>query len=221
MKKIKRAILLMFLSTFTRCSSQVIENDKKDSNAVYCNGKVLDLETSLLTAAKELDGTLYSNGGDCSGIFHRVVDILRKECPELEFPELKISRSSREIAVWYHEHDQLKLIAEPAMSGDLIVPGAVMFYGYGLNQGIIYDRHAMTIESVRQRGTGINHVAIVTSVVREDGKVISYKIFHGLNPRKPATTTEHFFEQQRYPEYGYYSHWDEPWLAVSNVLVDN
>lgn len=197
--------------------SQVSTKIMADSTT--CAKSQSDIIELIRSAAERLEGTHYntSNGTDCSGMFHKVTASLRDSCPSLVFPEFKTSRSSRDIALWYFKRGKLNLIKNPEHQGELIQPGMVMFYRYGISQAGKIDRSTMTMETLRQRGTGINHVAIVTDVKLVDEKVFSYEVFHGLNLRKPATTSTLYFKQERHPAHGYYSHWDEPWVAVAYI----
>ena len=174
-----------------------------------------------MTSTEKLKGTPYSQelGNDCSGIFHQMLNGMRDQCPNSIFPTKENARSSRHIAAWYYDHDNLQIIRDPKSQGDLIQPGVVMFYGYTANAKN-YDYNNLSIESLSKRGTGINHVSIVTEVVRDENGVLqSYEMFHGRSPGRPAdftTSRLKYFNNDTLPVYG---NWGEPWLAIANVLT--
>jgi hypothetical protein len=184
-----------------------------------CGKNSFNLEQTVVASANLLKGTPYSqaNKTDCSGMFHKMVNILRDSCPDVLLPKITSSRSSRDIANWYHKNGNLTIIRDPNNSGHLIKPGAVMFYGYGSRTNN-YDYRKITIDSLILRNKGINHIAIVTSVNIVNDRLESYEIFHGRNPSKPAgiTTSRRVYSYQvDLPVYG---NWKEPLLAVADVF---
>jgi len=78
----------------------------------------------------------------------------------------------------------------------------------------------MTIDTLAKSGTGINHVAIVTDVTRDENGVLqSYVIFHGRNVGKPASKTTSKRSYDRHPELPVYGNWGEPVLAVADPMI--
>ncbi len=194
-----------------------VSNPASSANSL-CGGK--DLISKINTSANSLKGTPYSqaNKTDCSGMFHKMLDTFREDCPNAILPTIEKARSSRDIAKWYYDQGTLKIIRDPAKNNQLIKPGMVMFYGYGARLGQ-YDFNTLDIETLMTRGEGINHVAIVTSVEMKDGVVESYDIFHGRTVGKPADVTTSSRVYTNRPELPMYGNWKEPWLAVADVLV--
>lgn len=181
------------------------------------NPNSIDLLKNINTSVKKWTGTIYSQekGTDCSGIFHKVINDLRKHYPNEKFPKFKIDRSSRDLAAWYHTNSNFSFIRNPEDNGKLIKPGMIMFYGKG---GMSYDLQSMTIKTLTDPN-GVNHVGIVTAVNKDhEGNVISYDIFHGLNERKPAQTTTEVYKNPRRPTHPAYAHWNQPWLGIATFF---
>lgn len=219
MRKRLSLILAFSLCTilYVWCSS-----NKEDVNQTpICSNSSFDLIETIRQSAKKLTGTKYSQAKktDCSGMFHKVLDDFRDECPNIILPEINEARSSRNIAKWYHDYGNLKIIRDPKESGFLIKPGMVMFYGYGSQAGK-YNRKKLDINTMIIRGKGVNHVAIVTSVEMKDGVVESYEIFHGRNPKRPAGVTSSRRIYPHRPNTPVYGNGPEPWLAIAEVLVE-
>lgn len=151
------------------------------------------------------------NMADCSGIFHRVIDSLKKRCPDVPIPT-KASRSSRSLAAWFHEQGRLTLIQDAAKNADLLKPGAIIFYG---GKGAV-AAGTLTIEELTKPG-GINHVGYIVDVERDaSGTLTNYHLFHGQWVGKMASVTKwHKLDPGRanYPPYGNGS---EPLVAVAN-----
>ena len=186
-----------------------------NNTGLPCSSADFDLEDSVKKAAKLLSGTPYSqaNKTDCSGMYHKLLNELRKGCPEGKMPKIGEARSTRGLAAWYHKQGQFQIVQDPAAMENWIQPGAVMFYGYGKRLGQ-YNESNLRIDSLTVRRKGINHVSIITSVKREGGQVVSYKMFHGRNPSYPAgiTTSERVYS--RHPELPMYGNWKETWVGV-------
>lgn len=118
---------------------------------------------------------------DCSGVFHRFINELRKSCPGITGPD-KSDRSSRRIAQWYAFNGRLFLIQNVFEQDWMIRPGAVMFYG----QRRKHYRNVTLGTALKE----IGHIGIVTSASRSpSGKVLSYELFHGRSRGKPAAIT--------------------------------
>lgn len=186
-----------------------------------CSNSSFDLIATIRKSAKKLTGTKYSQAKktDCSGMFHKLLDSFRDECPNVILPTINEARSSRDIAKWYYDHGNFKIIRNPEESGHLIKLGMVMFYGYA-SQAEKYNRKKLDINTIIARGKGTNHVAIVTSVEMKDGVVESYEIFHGRNPKHPAgiTTSRRIYPHR--PNTPVYGNGPQPWLAIAEVLTE-
>lgn len=195
------------------------ETSPQKEQSTKCDQSNFDLIKNIKTSVKALKGTPYSQAKktDCSGMFHKVLDGIKKACPNSILPSIKKVRSTRDLAKWYYDHGDFQIIKNPKEESQLIQERAVMFYGYGTRKWP-YDYETMTIDMLIIRGVGINHIAIVTKVNRENGIVQSYDIFHGRNPRKPAGVTTSHRVYDRHPGLPVYGNWKEPWLAVANVL---
>ncbi len=200
-------------------TAPTLPTEKEEKTTKFCLDK-FELHAHLVQHSAALDAMKipYSqaNGTDCSGMFHKMLDSFKEQCPNSAFPNMQNARSSRNIAQWYHDNGNLTIIKDPVASGQLIKPGAVMFYGYQ-DQTDKLDRDALSMEILATQGKGVNHVAIVTEVTEKDGAVKSYKIFHGRNPKYTAGVTECWLERNNFPTYG---NGPEPWLGiVPSVLV--
>ena len=180
-----------------------------------------ELAKELKQAASRLEGTEYNSarGTDCSGMFHKLIDSVRTRCPENPFPIFAQNRSSRGIAYWYYNHDNFTIIRDPDWSGRLIEPGKVMFFGHGMKNHDNLDRQDLTIQALRDRSTGINHVAVVLDVEIVDDTLRSFTMFHGLNSSKPAAITTHYKSHSRHPEFSAYSHWNQPWVGMADLIT--
>lgn len=197
------------------------DNQTKTIVLTACDNPSFELMANIDQSVEELTGTPYSRElkNDCSGIFHQVLDGMRDECPNVSLPTIDEARSSRHIAGWYEENGNFKIIRDPKSQGDLIKPGMVMFYGHA-KRAALYNYQTMTIDTLTARGTGINHVAIVTEVTRDENGVLqSYVMFHGKNVGKPAGTTISRMTYDDHPELPVYGNWGEPWLAIAQVLA--
>ncbi len=187
-----------------------------------CTNQELDLVAYLIQQANRItrDSIAYdqSKGNDCSGIFHRYLNTVKGLCPNSIYPTMKTARDTRSLGKWYNDNGNLTIIRNPKEESDLIKPGAIMFYGYG-NRYKSYDHKKMTIDTLTTKNIGINHIAVVVSVVEKDGVLESYKIFHGRNPRHPAGITNCVRYNPRRPDFPTYGNWNEPWLAVADILT--
>jgi len=175
-----------------------------------CGDANFDLDKATNKIAKELSGIMYAVDpkakADCSGIFHRVLGKFKNMCPDVKLPSFDNARDTRSLATWYNKNGHLKIIRNPETEADLIQPGAVMFYGYGKRRNH-YNFQKMNMDTLTLRGTGINHIAIVTSVNRVDGELISYELFHGRSTGKESKVTK----SQKVTS------WDKTWPMYGNL----
>ena len=176
-----------------------------------------DLLQTIRQSAQKHEGTPYSvaNKTDCSGMFHKVLGDVQKACPQAKLPLLNDARSSRDLARWYHDNGEFQIIRDSEKSGHLIHPGAVMFYG---QSGKIYNQKTLTIEEMTTAGEGVNHIGVVTEVEVKDGKIVSYQLFHGRRPGKPAITSTLYLATPHNPDVPPYGNWKEPWLGIAELL---
>jgi len=175
-----------------------------------------------------------SLGQDCSGIYHKIKDILQTRLPALKegsqytYPQYNIDRSSRQIADWYYKNGNLLIIEDPRASRNSIRPGSVMFFGQA---GKLYQN--ITIEMLTDRDNNytkdgaIQHIAVVTSVrTDENGDLIDYTMMHARYPGGPPASRSGSKEVQStsarnkdkvapYP----FGHWTQQWVAVSNIVT--
>ncbi len=203
-------------SIFT--SNEAIIPNAEEQHKI-CGLSSADLEKSIQQAAISLSGVKYSSANltDCSGMFHKMVQKIKTTCPNALLPTISEARTTRLIAQWYHDNGNLEIIRDAASKGDLIRPGAVLFFGYGLRRNS-YDYENLDMATLTTQGIGIVHISVVTSVTKENGKVVSYEMFHGRNPSKPSGITSSKLKPYRddLPAYG---NWDQPLLAVANIIT--
>ena len=160
-------------------SVQKFVPDIPDGQVAYGGGLVPAMQATV--AALEARSILYGIGplSDCSGIFHRVLQGVKRHCPSHEYPSLEHYRDSRDLARWYHKQGVLILIRNALERPDLIRPGMVFFFG---RVGAVYRN--FTVKSLLSRRDGIHHVGVVTRVHKDaSGKIISYDLFHGHGRR--------------------------------------
>jgi hypothetical protein len=191
-------------------------------------GKQLIYVSEALTAQQ----LPYIVGGpllqDCSGIFLRLTDSLKARIPVLAdktkyiFPNANTHRSSRGIARWYHEHNNLHIVEDGKAEANRIHPGSVMFFA---NTDQQYTN--MNIDLLAGPPSGvpkgvIMHIATVVSVEKDAaGNVIKYTMMHGRNTKNPASpsggncdcgaTTGK--QHEKFP----FGNWNQQWVAVANI----
>lgn len=189
-----------------------------DVAAKNCDGKNLDVKQHLEAFASDIEARkIYYNSqdlSDCSGMFLRVCNSLKNKCNNYDFPDPAKVRDTRLLGRWFYERGNLKLIENAKANGNLIRPGAVMFYGHGNRK---YTN--LTIDKIAARD-GIEHIGVVTAVDKdENGVVTGYTLFHGRSTGKIASrSTHHKLKPSRsnLPSYG---NWNQQWLAVGYILT--
>ena len=70
---------------------------------------------------------------------------MRGECQNASLPPIDEAWSTRHIAAWYDQHDNLEIIRELADQDELIQPGVVMFYGHA-SRAALYNYKTMTLQ---------------------------------------------------------------------------
>ncbi len=186
------------------------------------------LTTVLETVSREMEeknlAYVIELGQDCSGIYHQIKDSVQARIPALRdptkyiYPPFRPDRDSRQIAHWYHRHNNLHIVRDALADANKIRPGSVMFYG---QTDVKYDNP--TIEQLITRGKGIMHVAVVTSIETDDaGNLTAYTIMHGRNTKWPASRTGGncdcpkkglHRQHEKYP----FGNWNQPWVAMANI----
>ena len=176
---------------------------------------------------------------DCSGIFHRIKDGLQNRFNVLragqnfEYPDVKTARSSRQIARWYHERGNLKIVKDPMAARNSIRPGSVMFFGKSLRKGEKVDRQNLTLDRLTLRGpnlkrhpSNITHVGVVIQVHKDDdGNVIGYEMMHarsggkdkGMNYARPSG---HMIDKAKKGNRPILGNWNQEWVAVANIVTE-
>lgn len=182
---------------------------------VDCDRALIDLAGPLQQIADSLTALnlMYSarDLADCSGIYHRTVQALQARCPHIETPEAGRARSAEAIARWYAERRELILIQDALAQADLIKPGAVMFYGRDLR---VYRKL-----KPEQALAAVHHLGIVVSVERDaEGNVISYQLFQGRAPGKPAATTNFHWRQPARPTFPPFGNGEQQWIGLARLV---
>jgi len=190
-------------------------------NPVLCGGK--HLAPMMMALAKEHTGVPYLSNDrttQCSGIFQRVLNSVRRDCPEAVGKTPPANQvDSRGQGKWYYKKKALTLIKDPIAQAELIRPGAVMFYGK-LSQDF-YNTNP--VEKLWDKETGIRHVGVVVDVERnEDGEIESYSLFHG----RTSGTTSGISNADNYmhrreaksnaPSFG---NGPDPWVGVAAMVL--
>lgn len=165
---------------------------------------------------------------DCSGIFLRITDSIQVRIPALAdkskyvFPDPNIHRSSRGIARWYHEHDNLHIVEDGKAEANLIHPGSVMFFS---NTDQKYSNMNIDLLAGPKDGSVkgvIMHIATVVSVNKDEaGNVIKYTMMHGRNTKYPASPSggncdcggNTAKQHEKFP----FGNWNQQWVAIANI----
>lgn len=165
---------------------------------------------------------------DCSGIFHQLKDSLQERLPSLadggsyQYPSPKEARSSRQIADWYHENNNLLIVQDAMASRNSIRPGSVMFYGKSGKKFSNIDIDMLTDRDNNYTSNGaIQHIAVVTQVsTDENGNVLDYTIMHGRNSSVHASRSGSKAVQslntKGLPPFG---NWKQQLVAIANIAT--
>jgi len=150
---------------------------------------------------------------DCSGMFHRLLQQMKEAFPAFVYPEVTAARSSRALAQWYHDKGSLRIIEDAAKSGELIKPGAIMFFG---QVGKKYSKP--TIGQLTTYGSGIMHIGTVVDVEKdEQGKTVAYTMFHARGRGKPASRTRHGLQHPQNSSLPAFGNWRQQWVAIAYI----
>jgi hypothetical protein len=160
-------------------------------------GIILDLISQDLEA-QELE-YISSKGQDCSGIYHKIKDLVQKKMSVLgdktkfHYPSFTEDRNSRQIAQWYYDHNNFHIVQNAIADRNLITPGTVVFFGRTEEKysNITIDLLTNPGKFVHDGTNGkIMHIAVVTKVEKDDaGNVVKYDMMHGRNSRNFASRT--------------------------------
>ncbi|MCB9297759.1 MAG: hypothetical protein H6559_32215 [Lewinellaceae bacterium] len=172
-------------------------------------------------------------GQDCSGIYHKIKDLIQKRIKDLgdkskyTYPVFTEDRNTRQIANWYHRHNNLYIVKDALADRNKIRPGSVMFFSRTDEKFNGPDIATLTNAEVFQHdaaaGKGkIYHVGVVTNVERdEQGNVVRYTLMHGRNSKYTASRTDGNWDGPggygkafaKFP----FGNWNQQWVAVANI----
>ena len=191
----------------------------------HCSGRPERLQPKLQSIAGELSGIMYKTPYrdyilDCSGMFHRVLEEVAKICPNLsdQYPDRKRFRTTRQLARWYYDRNQLTIVRDIDVQSKLIKPGVVMFYG---KHGKTYRNPS--IEKLVKDGVGIEHMGVVVEVEKDSaGRVTNYHLFHGQRTGKRSATTKRHFRNRSSVNNGQKYHplgnWKQQLVAIAPLI---
>ena len=185
-----------------------------------------DLEAQKLEYKSEL-------GQDCSGIYHKIKDLLQRKMKVLgdkskyTYPTFTEDRNTRQIANWYYRHNNLYIVKDPLADRNKIRPGSVMFFARTEEKFNSPDIATLTNADVFQHdkaaGKGkIYHVGTVTKVEKdEQGNVVRYTLMHGRNSKYTASRTSGIYDGPggygtafaKFP----FGNWNQQWVAVAQI----
>ncbi len=175
---------------------------------------------SIYAQKLEEDSIYYNHDpeklSDASGIVHRVLNYLNSISDQTKKPDVNEARSTLALAEWYNKEGLLTVINNPMAQKNLIRPGTIMFYG---KSGQVYNDLSIERLLTPKPNHVIMHVGIVTDMVLdENGKVISYTLFHGRRPGKIANRT--YYHTLEPPRRGYpiFGNWNQQWVAAAHPI---
>lgn len=197
----------------------------ESSGIDHCSDRPELLQPKLQSIAGELSGIMYKTPYrdyilDCSGMFHRVLEEVAKTCPNPadQYPDRKRFRTTRQLARWYYDRNQLTIVRDIDAQSKLIKPGVVLFYG---KHGKTYRNPS--IEILEKNGVGIEHIGVVVKVEKDAaGRVTNYHLFHGQRTGKRSATTKRHFRNwsslnngQKYHPLG---NWKQQLVAIAPLI---
>ncbi|MCB0566647.1 MAG: hypothetical protein KDD01_19940 [Phaeodactylibacter sp.] len=185
-----------------------------------------DLEAQKLEYKSEL-------GQDCSGIYHKIKDQIQRKVKAFGdkskyiYPTYTEDRNTRQIATWYHRHNNLYIVQDPLADRNKIRPGSVMFFARTDEKFSKPDIATLTNADVFQHdqaaGKGkIYHVGVVTKVEKdENGNVVRYTLMHGRNSKYTASRTSGNYDgpggyKKTFAKFPF-GNWNQQWVAVANI----
>ena len=189
--------------------------------AVCANNALVDLGELVRPMTAAHVGVPYSQakGNDCSGMFHQVLADVQSRCSNHALPSLNEARSTRDLARWYHEIDELVVVNDAEKMAELIKPGAVLFFGHN---GKRYKRiKARDLYGSRSKKGIVEHMGIVTEVergiVNGEEVIVNYHLFHGRYPGRPSAITK-WHPMKETAEHPPYGNGNQQWVAVARML---
>ena len=185
-----------------------------------------DLEAQNLEYRSDL-------GQDCSGIYHKIKDLIQRRMKTLgdkskyTYPAYTEDRNTRQIATWYHRHNNLYIVQDPLADRNKIRPGSVMFFARTDEKFSKPDIATLTNADVFQHdqaaGKGkIYHVGVVTKVEKdENGNVVRYTLMHGRNSKYTASRTSGNYDgpggyKKTFAKFPF-GNWNQQWVAVAQI----
>lgn len=198
----------------------------EDRMAIVLANIATELEAQNLEYRSDL-------GQDCSGIFHKIKDLIQKRISDLgnseayTYPSFAADRNSRQIAHWYYENGNLMIIQDAKASRNQIRPGSVMFFGRTEEKYSKPDINLLTNPGkfVHDGTNGkIMHIAVVTEVEKDEaGNVIKYTMMHGRNSKYPASRSAGNYDGPggyktafaKFP----FGNWNQQWVAVAQIAT--
>ncbi|HMQ46068.1 MAG TPA: hypothetical protein PKA00_01130 [Saprospiraceae bacterium] len=148
---------------------------------------------------------------DCSGVFHRLLNIIKTKYPDCMGPEITEARDSRSIARWYQANNSFHVINNAMEQRHLIRPGAVLFFGA---PGRYY--RSSTLSQMNSLDGVIRHIGVVTEVFRdEEGNVTGYVMMHGRRPGVYAQRTYKHKATPPRPGYPVLGNWNQQLVGLA------
>jgi len=187
--------------------------------SINCGGGEMNLAVPVNMVATRLESQNLAYNDkpftDCSGIFHRVLDSLKRRCPTHDFPDPQTHRDSRSLGRWYHEKGQLVQITDPLKQDSYLKPGAVVFYAKPSVDPLTVDA-----ETLFKQG-GIRHVGVVTEVEKDaSGTIVGYTLFHGRYYGKSAAKTNYHKRDTGRANYPPFGNGKDHMIAVAPIASD-
>lgn len=187
-------------------------------NPTTCANIFINPQKVVYSIADSLMGLriMYSNNpdrlADCSGIFHRFLLSLKRQCGQLDLPPIENARSSRAIARWYADRGKLAVVTNALVQSHLIKPGKVLFFGHRWTK---YDK--LSLADVLSQ---TYHLAICVEVTHDrNGVVQSYKLFHGRRTGKTAMITDWHKRRPSRANLPALGNWDEQLIGIAPVFI--
>lgn len=166
---------------------------------------------------------------DNSGIFHQMLQSMKDSLPDVIGPTPEEARSTRQIAYWYYQKDNLFIIQNALAERNKIRPGSVLFFGRSNEHYTNLDIDLLSNPGVFQHDGEkgkIFHMGVVTSVERDaEGKIERYTLMHGRNSRYPASRTTGNWDgpggyKKVFAEFPF-GNWNQQLVAIAYPLGSN
>jgi len=198
---------------------------------------ISDARMSLIleTIAQELEAKKlkydHTLGQDCSGIYHKVKDLLQEKMPAFkafQYPQYTKERNTRQIAHWYHEKGNLFIVEDALAAENRIRPGSVLFFGRtdekysGMNVDMLSNPGKWVHDKSIGKGK-IFHIAVVTATKKDANGKSRFTIMHGRNSRHPASRTEVNYDGpggyvKQFAKFPF-GNWNQQLVAIANIAT--